>query len=46
MKEDCILHKVLNARALDLLLEVPTSLLPCSEVDLHNMSSHCPEKAL
>lgn len=45
MKEDGILHKILNARALDLLLEVPASLLPCSEVDLHNMSRHGPEQS-
>lgn len=45
MKKDHILHEILNAQALNLLLEVPTSLLPCSEVDLHNMSSHCSEQS-
>lgn len=45
MKEDRILHKILNAQALNLLLELPTSLFPCSEVDLHNMNSHGPEKS-
>lgn len=45
MKEDRILHKILNAQAFNLLLKVPTSLLPCSEVDLHNMSSHCSEQS-
>lgn len=45
MKEDGILHKILNARALNVLREVPTSLLPCSEVDLHNMSSQCSEQS-
>ena len=40
MKQDGTLHKILNAQALNLLQEVPASLLPCSEVDLHNMTSH------
>lgn len=44
VKEDRILHKILNARALNLLQEVPARLLPCSEVDLRNMSSHGPEE--
>lgn len=34
MKEDCTLHKILNACTLDLLQEVPSGLLPCSVVDL------------
>lgn len=45
MQEDCILHKILNARALDLLLKLPSSLLPGSEVNLHNMGSHGPERS-
>lgn len=45
MKEDGILHKILNARALNLLHKVPSSLLPCSEVDLHNMCSQCSEQS-
>ena len=44
MKEDRVLHKILNARALNLLQEVPAGLLPRSEVDLHNMSRHGPEQ--
>lgn len=39
-----ILHKILNAGALDLLLDLSCSLLPRSEVNLSNMSRHRPEK--
>lgn len=43
-KEDRILHKILNAWAFNLLQEVAIRLLPCSVVDLHNVSSHGPAR--
>lgn len=45
MQGDCILHKILNARALNLLLKLPSSLLPGPEVNLHNVGSHGPERS-
>lgn len=42
MEENCILHKILNANVLNLRLEVLTSLLPYSEVNLHDMCSYGP----
>lgn len=39
-----ILHKILNAGILDLLLDLPCRFLPCSEVNLCNMSGHRPEE--
>lgn len=44
LKENGTLHNILNARALNLLQEVPASLLPCSEVDLRDMSSYGSEQ--
>lgn len=44
MEEDSILHKILNANVLNLSLEVLTSLVPCSEVNLHDMCSYGPVK--
>lgn len=43
MKKDGVLHKILYAHALNLLQEIPISLLPCSEVDLCDMSGQAPE---
>lgn len=44
MKEDCTLHKILNAYNLNLLHNVPDGLLPCSVVNLSYMSCRCPKE--
>lgn len=42
MEKYCIQHKILNAQALYFLQEIPCGFLPCSEVDLSNVSSYDP----
>lgn len=43
MQEDSVLHKILNAHILNLLLKLPSSLLPGSVVHLNEVCDHVPE---
>lgn len=44
-QENGVLHEILDAGALDLLLDVSAGLLPGSEVNLRDVSGHGPEKS-
>lgn len=43
VQKDGVLHQILYAHAFNPLQEIPTGLLPCSEVDLCDMSGQVPE---
>lgn len=43
MQEDCVLHIILNAHTLNLLLKLPSGLLPGSVVNLNEVFDRGPE---